>query len=58
MKNILKWSLALSIGGLLGFSYWYFFGCQGNCGITSSPVNSSLYGMGMAALLKGDGFGR
>ncbi len=55
MKEVLKWSLAVGIGAGIGFSYWYFFGCEGNCGITSSPINSSLYGAGMGALLKWGG---
>ncbi|MCI0751577.1 MAG: DUF6132 family protein [Flammeovirgaceae bacterium] len=28
-----------------GYLYWYFVGCNsGSCAITSSPVNSTLYG--------------
>ena len=34
------------LGGLAGFSYYYFVGCQsGSCSITSSPVNSTLFGI-------------
>lgn len=40
------------IGGVMGFLYWKFVGCEsGSCAITSSPVNSSLYGMLMGGLL-------
>lgn len=53
MKYI-KWIIGLSIGAGLGFSYWYFIGCNtGGCAITSSPVNSTLYGGLMGALLVG-----
>lgn len=53
MKYI-KWIIGLSIGAALGFSYWYFIGCNtGGCAITSSPVNSTLYGGLMGILLAG-----
>jgi hypothetical protein len=43
--NYLKWTLAIVIGGGAGFLYWYFIGCtSGGCMISSSPINSSLYG--------------
>ncbi len=39
-------------GASLGYSYWYFIGCNsGTCAITSSPVNSALYGGLMGVLL-------
>jgi hypothetical protein len=39
-------------GAVLGFSYWYFIGCNtGMCAITSSPINSTIYGGLMGALL-------
>lgn len=38
-------------GGTLGWAYWYFFGCTNGCAITSSPVNSTLYGAFMGGLL-------
>lgn len=39
-------------GGMAGFLYWKFVGCEsGACAITSSPFNSSLYGMAAGALL-------
>lgn len=39
-------------GALLGFVYWYFWGCEGGCTISSSPWNSMLYGATMGALAK------
>lgn len=51
MKYI-KWAIAIITGAVLGFGYWYFIGCNtGACAITSSPVNSSIYGAVMGALL-------
>lgn len=51
MKYI-KWVIALGGGAMAGFVYWYYIGCNsGSCAITSSPVNSSIYGAVMAALL-------
>lgn len=32
------------IGSVGGYLYYYFVGCaSGTCGITSSPINSTLY---------------
>ncbi|HEY9488115.1 MAG TPA: DUF6132 family protein [Chryseosolibacter sp.] len=51
MKYI-KWIIALALGGVAGFVYWYFVGCNaGSCAITSSPMNSSIYGALMGVLL-------
>ena len=37
--------LGALIGGLGGYAYYYFVGCaSGTCAITSSPINSTLYG--------------
>ncbi|MEO5602808.1 MAG: DUF6132 family protein [Cyclobacteriaceae bacterium] len=48
----LKWLIAITIGASVGFSYWYFIGCtSGSCAITSSPINSSLYGGVMGILI-------
>lgn len=39
-------------GAIGGYLYWKFIGCSsGSCAITSSPLNSTLYGMLMGALL-------
>lgn len=39
-------------GAVGGYMYWKFIGCSsGTCAITSKPVNSSLYGALMGALL-------
>lgn len=48
----LKWIIGMVAGAALGFSYWYFIGCNtGTCAITSSPINSSIYGGLMGILL-------
>jgi len=55
LQLITRYKLAL-IGVLLGciggYLYYYFVGCaDGTCAITSSPVNSTLYGGLMGGLL-------
>lgn len=46
--------LGVFLGGLGGYLYWYYIGCSsGTCAITSSSVNSSLYGALMGFLLIG-----
>jgi len=56
MKNlIIKYKLeflGILIGSAGGWIYWYYIGCSsGSCAITSSPVNSSLYGAFAGAVL-------
>ncbi len=42
----------LGTGAVAGYMYWYFVGCQsGTCPITSSPLNSTIYGTIMGGLL-------
>lgn len=39
------------LGAAAGWMYWNFVGCaSGSCAITSSPVNSTIYGLVMGAL--------
>lgn len=39
------------VGSLVGYFYWRQIGCvSGTCGITSSPLNSTLYGALMGGL--------
>jgi hypothetical protein len=56
-KQIIKYKLellGLIVGSIGGWIYWYYVGCaSGTCAITSSPVNSSLYGAFMGAVLLG-----
>jgi uncharacterized protein YcfJ len=42
------------IGAIAGFLYWQQIGCSsGTCMITSKPINSTVYGATMGALLLG-----
>ena len=41
------------VGGLLGFLYWKFYGCENGCSITGSPINSTLYLALMGSMLPG-----
>ena len=46
-----KISIGVILGGTIGFAYYYFIGCKsGTCAITSSPVNSTLYGVMLGTL--------
>ncbi|HRP02875.1 MAG TPA: DUF6132 family protein [Candidatus Kapabacteria bacterium] len=49
MNFILKYKIVLIaglVGGILGYSYYYFIGCNsGTCPITSNWHISTLYGM-------------
>ena len=43
-KHIIK-IIAILVGGIWGFSYYYFIGCaSGTCPITSNPYISVIYG--------------
>lgn len=38
--------IGLILGGLAGFLYYYFIGCQaGSCSITSNPIKSTFFGI-------------
>ena len=40
------------VGAAGGYAYYYFIGCaSGTCAITSSPINSTIYGILMGGLL-------
>ncbi len=47
----LKILIGIILGGTAGYLYYYFFGCDGTCAITSSPIRSILYGSVMGTLL-------
>ena len=52
MKKYTLLMVGAVVGGLVGFLYWKFIGCNsGTCKITSSPLNSSLYFAMMGALV-------
>lgn len=56
-KLVLKYKLELIgalVGAVAGYAYWHYVGCaSGTCAITSRPLNSTLYGAVMGALLFG-----
>lgn len=44
--------LGIALGATGGFLYWNFIGCTtGTCPITSSPINSSVWGAIIGGLL-------
>lgn len=44
--------LGIALGAAGGFLYWNFIGCTtGTCPITSSPINSSVWGAIIGVLL-------
>jgi len=44
IKKVVKIVLPVVLGMLGGFLYYTYIGCNGSCAITSSPVNSTVYG--------------
>jgi hypothetical protein len=53
-KNNTLYLIGAAVGALAGYIYWQQVGCaSGTCMITSKPVNSTLYGALMGALLFG-----
>lgn len=50
-RTLMLTILGVALGAGLGWLYWNYFGCTTGCAITSSPVNSSLYGALMGGLL-------
>lgn len=56
MENFIKkyklGFIGIVLGGILGYAYYHFIGCNtGTCAITSKPINSSVYGMVMGYLI-------
>lgn len=51
MGRITLIALGVVLGGIAGWAYWHQWGCTSGCTITSSPVNSTLYGALMGGLL-------
>jgi hypothetical protein len=44
-RGFLRTMLGILIGCIAGYAYYYFIGCSnGSCSITSSPVNSTIFG--------------
>ena len=54
-KRVLKIFLFVFLGGMAGFAYYYFIGCQtGTCPITRDPYISTSYGMLVGLLISFD----
>lgn len=52
IKREWLWFAGGAAGAVGGYLYWYFIGCNSEvCPITSSPVNSTLYGIVLGGLL-------
>ena len=51
MKRWLITAIAAVVGAGAGWFYWSQWGCTSGCAITSSPLNSTLYGAVMGGLL-------
>ncbi|MDL5047967.1 DUF6132 family protein [Oscillatoria amoena NRMC-F 0135] len=50
--TMIKWTIGIALGAAAGYLYWFYIGCNsGSCAITSSPVNSTLYGGLLGGLL-------
>lgn len=53
-KNNLLYIIGAVVGAIAGYFYWQQIGCSsGTCMITSKPLNSTIYGAAMGALLFG-----
>ncbi len=53
-SNNLLYIIGAVVGAVAGYLYWQQIGCSsGTCAITSKPLNSTLYGAVMGALLLG-----
>ncbi len=52
LSNNILYFIGAALGAVGGYLYWKFVGCtSGTCAITSKPLDSSLYGAMMGALL-------
>ncbi len=54
LNNNQLYLIGALLGAIGGYIYWQQIGCDsGTCAITSKPLNSTLYGAMMGALLLG-----
>ena len=54
-NRIFKISLFILVGGIGGFAYYYFIGCEtGTCPITRNPYISTSYGALIGLILSFD----
>lgn len=50
-RKILKFVFPILLGALGGYLYYNFIGCNNGCAITGNPYISTLYGVGIGAVL-------
>lgn len=50
IKKHIRYSWVL-VGGIVGYSYYYFIGCNNGCAIQSNPYFSTVYGAFFAYVL-------
>ena len=50
-KQILRRTIPIVIGGLLGYGYYYFIGCKNGRAIQSNPFASTIYGAVVGGVL-------
>ncbi|NOY57396.1 MAG: hypothetical protein GXO75_00485 [Calditrichaeota bacterium] len=56
MKPFLKVGIGIFAGGILGFAYYHFIGCQsGTCPLTSNPFITTGYGAVIGLLITSGG---
>ena len=48
-----KYGIGILFGGIAGYLYYTYYGCDGSCAITSDPTISSLYGSFIGAYIAG-----
>lgn len=48
-----RYLIGASLGAIVGYGYWYFYGCVHGCTITGSAFNSSVYFAFMGYLVVG-----
>ncbi len=54
LNNNKIYIIGFVLGAIGGYFYWQQVGClSGTCAITSKPINSTIYGAMMGALLFG-----
>ncbi len=44
ITSLYKILFAVLVGGILGYSYYYFIGCESSCAIGSNPMITIAYG--------------
>jgi len=50
-KILLRRVLPIVVGGLLGYAYYYFIGCNNGCAIQSNPYASTIYGAAIGGII-------